>query len=126
MIQKFSILLFFLFVSNQIYSQVSQIEEISGMNSGDFDVFSFDEKKKSKKGEKKWPVSFIKSENLISEIVINRAGIIEEKYSPDLIESPAYFKGSKDIVITVLDERIYYYSYSIKTGATLKYIITNK
>ena len=107
-------------------SQLSQIDEISKISSGDFDVYSFDEKKKSKKSEKKWPVEFKTADTQITEVIVNRAGIIAEKYTPDLPEIPAYFKAEKEIVISVIDQRIYYYSYSIKTGSEIKYILTNK
>jgi hypothetical protein len=109
-------------------AQENQNVELGKLSSGTFTVNKVVENNGNFKFEtasKPWPVSFTKDGNNYSEITVNRAGIIEEKYQADLPGFPAYFKSeTSEIVLSAIDKKIYYYSYSVKTGASIKYIFS--
>jgi hypothetical protein len=111
-----------------INAQENQNIELGKLSSGNFTVNKVLENNGNFKFEiasKQWPISFTKDGNNYSEVTVNRAGIIEEKYQADLPGFPAYYKSeTSEIVITAIDKKIYYYSYSIKTGASIKYIFS--
>ena len=122
---NFIVLFLLAFISAGQRDQNIEIAEIS---SGNFTVYKAIGKQNDFKFEatsKPWPVELIKDGKVYTEILIKRAGIIDEKYQVDLPGCPAYYKSStSETVITVLDKKIYYYSYSIKTGATIQYILS--
>lgn len=109
-------------------AQENQNVELSKINTGNFPVYKVLENNGNFKFEaasKPWPINFKKEGNEFTEVIVNRAGIIEEKYQADLPGFPAYFKNTtSEIVITAIDKKIYYYTYSIKTGASIKYIFS--
>lgn len=117
-----------IFVLAKVNAQESQNTELAKLSSGNFTVYKIVENGSNFKFEtasKPWPVSLNKDGEDFTEIVINRAGIIEEKYQADLAGYPAYYKSSAtDIVITAIDKKIYYYTWSIKTGAAIKCIFS--
>lgn len=110
-------------------AQENQNTELSKLASGNFTVNKVVENGSNFKFEvaaKQWPISFKKEGENFTEVVVNRAGIIEEKYQADLPGYPAYFKSeTSEIVISAIDKKIYYYSYSVKTGASIKYIFSD-
>lgn len=109
-------------------AQESQNTELSKLASGNFTVNKVIENGSNFKFEvaaKQWPISFKKEGESFTEVVVNRAGIIEEKYQADLPGYPAYYKSeASEIVVTAIDKKIYYYTYSVKTGASIKYIFS--
>ena len=111
-----------------VKAQENQNIELSKLASGNFTVNKVIENGSNFKFEvaaKQWPISFKKEGESFTEVVVNRAGIIEEKYQADLPGHPAYFKSdASEIVISAIDKKIYYYSWSIKTGASIKYIFS--
>lgn len=111
-----------------VQAQESQNKELLKVNSGNLTVYKVVESGSSFKFEsasKPWPVSFAKEGEEFKEVIINRAGIIEEKYEADLPGFPAYFKSSSsEIVVSAIDGKLYYYSWSIKTGASIKYVFS--
>ena len=121
-----SLLLNLVFVN--INAQENQHVEFSKLNSGNFTVYKVVENKSNFKFEtasKPWPLSFKKEGDLYTEVLINRSGIIEEKYQADLPAFPAYYLSTgSEIVISAIDKKIYYYTWSIKTGAAIKYIFS--
>jgi hypothetical protein len=129
---KYSILsLLFLLLSTLGFGQENQHQEISKLSSGSIGVYKVIEKSRNnfkfEKASKPWPVELQESNGQYSEIKIKRAGIIDEAYSADLLKFPAYYSTTtSDIVVTVIDKKLYYYSWSIKTGAKIKYILTDK
>lgn len=109
-------------------AQESQNTELSKLASGNFTVNKVIENGSNFKFEvaaKQWPISFKKEGDSFTEVVVNRAGIIEEKYQADLPGYPAYYKSeTSEIVISAIDKKIYYYTWSVKTGASIKYIFS--
>lgn len=108
--------------------QKDQNKELAEITSGNFTVYKAVGKQNDYKFEtasKPWPVTLTKEGEVYTEILIKRAGIIDEKYQVDLPGCPAYFKSeTSDIIITAIDKKIYYYTYSIKTGADIQYILS--
>lgn len=122
--------LLFLGIAFCAYSQENQNIEIAKLEAGKFPVYKVVEKGyqdyKLEAATKAWPVDFIKNESAISAVLLKRAGIIDERYEADLPAFPAYYQaGTTNIVVTVLDRKIYYYSWSVKTGAKIEYILTS-
>lgn len=111
-----------------VKAQENQNTELSKLASGNFTVNKVVENGSNFKFEvaaKQWPISFKKEGESFTEVVVNRAGIIEEKYQADLPGYPAYFKSeTSEIVISAIDKKIYYYTWSVKTGASIKYIFS--
>jgi len=109
-------------------AQENQNFLLSKFSSGNFTVFKCVENGNNFKFEasaKPWPINFAKEGERITEITIKRAGIIEEKYQADLPNYPAYYKSiSSEIAVTALDDKLYYYTWSIKTGSSIKYIFS--
>lgn len=109
-------------------AQENQNTELSKLASGNFTVYKVIENGSNFKFEtasKQWPISFTKEGDFFKEVVVNRAGIIEEKYQADLPGFPAYYKSeTSEIVVSAIDKKIYYYTYSIKIGAAIKYIFS--
>ncbi len=122
LIQLLTVVLF------NLNAQENQNVELLKLTSGNFTVNKVVEGGSNFKFEtsaKPWPISFNKEGDRFTEIVINRAGIIEEKYQADLPGFPAYYKSTtSEIVITAIDKKIYYYTWSVKMGATIKYIFS--
>lgn len=110
-------------------AQENQNTELSKLTSGNFTVNKVVENGSNFKFEvaaKQWPISFKKEGENFTEVVVNRAGIIEEKYQADLPGYPAYYKNeASEIVISAIDKKIYYYTWSVKTGASIKYIFSD-
>ena len=109
-------------------AQKNQNEQISGMENGSYSVYKPIEKSYKKysleKAKKPWPVEFTKEGGLCSKVFIKRVGIIDEFYDADLPAEPAYYLNTtSNTVVTVIDKKIYYYSYSAKTGAKIDYIL---
>lgn len=112
------------------FSQSNQNVEAQKIQSGSFEVYKKKEKGYNRfyfdKATKPWPVSITVTDGKVPEILIKRVGIIEELYKADLPDYPAYyFGGNEDINISVLDKKIYYYTYSVKSGANISYILSN-
>jgi len=121
-----SILLIFSFFKTS--AQENQNILLSKFSSGNFAVYKCVENGSNFKFEasaKPWPITFAKEGERFMEITIKRAGIIEEKYQADLPNYPAYYKSAiSEIVVSAIDDKIYYYTYSIKTGSAIKYIFS--
>ena len=120
-----------LLVSFFNFSQDNQNIEVSKLESGLFSVYKMQERGHKKYifelAKKQWPVEIFPEGNNIPKILIKRVGIVDEFYKADLPDHPAYyFGGNAEICVTVIDEKIYYYTYSAKSGATINYILTNK
>ncbi|WP_338761598.1 hypothetical protein WAF17_15815 [Bernardetia sp. ABR2-2B] len=112
----------------KVEAQQSQNELLKNFTATSLNIFKLTEPKyhkyKFEKVSKPWPISLEKNGNSISKLVINRAGIIEEPYAPDLKEYPAYFKDKKHRVVFI-DDNFYYIKWS-GGKATIKYILTEK
>lgn len=123
-------LLVFLGVALCAHSQENQNIEIAKLEAGNFPVYKVIDKGyqeyKLEAATKPWPVEFVKKETAVSAVLLKRAGIIDEKYEADLPDFPAYYQASTtNIVLTAIDKKIYYYSWSVKTGSKIEYILTS-
>ena len=112
-------------------SQENQNTEIGKIASGKFTVNKVIEKSRNtfrfEKASKPWPVEFKTNGEVCEEILVKRAGIIDETYKADLLKFPAYYStATSEIVVSVIGKKIYYYKWSIKTGAEIIYILSEK
>jgi hypothetical protein len=128
--QPLFILIFIFFQSNHSIAQKNQNIEISALENGNFTVYKVLEisynNTKFEKAAKPWPINFIKENDEIKSISLKRAGVIDESYQSDLPGFPAYYYSpTSEIVISVIDKKIYYYKWSAKSGAEILYILTN-
>ena len=109
-------------------AQENQNTELSKLNSGSFTVYKVIENGSNLKLEaaaKPWPVTFNKEGDVFTEVIVSRSGIIEEKYTADLPTYPAYYMNTGlETVVTAIDKKVYYYTWSIKTGSSIKYIFS--
>lgn len=117
-------------ITFDVFSQENQNVEIAQLESGNFPVYKVVEKGyqdyRFEAATKSWPVEFYKNGNDVTGMLVKRAGIIEEKYEADLPGFPAYYKTSTtDIVLSVIDKKIYYYTWSVKSGAKIEYILSS-
>jgi hypothetical protein len=118
-------------VSTFSFSQDNQNLEVSKIESGSYPVYKMLERGYEKYifelAKKQWPVEIFPEGDLIPKILIKKVGIVEEYYKADLPAFPAYyFGGNAEICITVIDEKIYYYTWSGKSGAEISYILTKE
>lgn len=74
-----------------------------------------------------WPISFHKGvgtdemgNTVVDKVIVNRAGVIEEEFVPDLKQHPAYFR-MESTRLTFLKNKAYYYTWK-HDQATIKYI----
>ncbi len=111
------------FISSKLLAQQSQNELLKDFSATSLNVFKATDSK-FEKVKKPWPIKLEKNGDAISKLIINRAGVIEEPYEPDLASYPAYFKDKKYRVVFV-DGNFYYITWS-RSKATIKYILTEK
>lgn len=122
------IIIFFCF-SISLIAQDNQNIETAKLETGSYQVYKVLEKGYNKYvfelAKKKWPVEFFKNGEECSKILVKRVGIIDEFYEADLPGYPAYYlTNSSNVVVTVIDKKIYYYTWTASKGATLKYILS--
>ena len=111
------------------FSQENQNIETAKLETGSYQVYKTIEKGYKKyifqQAKKNWPVEFFKSDNACSKILVKRVGIVEEFYKADLPAFPAYyFGGNAEINVTVINKKIYYYSWTESNGSSIKYILS--
>lgn len=102
-------------------AQKNQHEELSNLSSGKFSIFKPDGDKIVASG-KPWPVEIVKSGSKVEKIVLQRAGIIEEEFKPDLANHPAYFLFESQRLAT-LENAIFYFTWK-GVQANIKYVLT--
>lgn len=114
--------------STSLLAQQSQNELLKNFTATSLNIFKVEKNNNGKpifeKAGKPWPITIEKSGDAISKLIINRAGVIEEIYEPDLAEYPAYFKDTKHRIVFV-EDNFYYIQWS-SGKATIKYILTEK
>lgn len=123
------VLLLLLMISTFGFSQDNQNIETSKLESGSYQVYKVTEISYDKytfnQAKKNWPVEFFKEGDKCPKILIKRVGIVEEFYEADLPDYPAYYlTAATNIVVTVIDKKIYYYTWSASKGAEIKYILS--
>lgn len=110
-----------------VAQNLNQNQQAKNFAEGDFAAFKFDDRKKVIAGGKAWGVKMTKGNTdgtgstMITELVLNRAGIIEETYKPDLANHPAYFTG-EGIRVMFFDGKLFYYAWK-SAAAEIKYIL---
>ncbi len=121
-------LLIALFGFQLVAQTPNQNQVVKNFADGDYAAFKFDDRKKVVAGGKAWGVKFTKDSKqdgggntIITELVLNRAGIIEETYKPDLANHPAYFTG-EGIRVQFFDGKLFYYAWK-SAAAEIKYIL---
>ncbi len=116
------------YFSSKSLAQQSQNELLKTFTATSVNVFKVEKNKKGnpvfEKSAKPWPITLEKNGDAISKVIINRAGVIEEPYEPDLKEYPAYFKDIKHRIVFI-DDNFYYIQWS-SGKATIKYVLTEK
>ncbi len=124
----YSYLLLTLSVGSALAQNLNQNQQVKSFADGDYTAFKFDDSKKIVAGGKAWGVKIIKSSQqdgtgspIVTELVLNRAGIIEENYKPDLPNHPAYFTG-EGIRVMFFDGKLFYYAWK-SAAAEIKYIL---
>jgi len=96
---------------------------------GDYTCYKFDEKKRTPFASgKPWGVSFTTSgkdgdgNQIISQLVLNRAGVIEEIFVPDLPNHPAYFTYNS-IRAMYMDGKLFYYTWVSGAPKEIKFVL---
>ena len=96
---------------HSLKAQQSQNELLDNFTTASLTIFKViplqDNTYTFEKTSKPWPVSLEKNGQNISKLIINRAGIIEEPYQPDLKSYPAYFKDQRHRIVFI-DDNFYY------------------
>lgn len=126
---RISIVILLLASSFGAKAQKNQNDQIIGRLKDDSYAVYKAVKKGSKtsleKATKPWPVQYFEGNDGIEKILVKRVGLIDEYYDVDLPKFPGYFQNSSSgICLTAIDNKLFYYNYSSKSGATIKYILT--
>ena len=124
--KSFFWLLLFLFGTVSSFSQVkNQNEILFSFSSGKYTVYKVEKisykKYKMVAVKKQWPIVFTKSENEVTELVVKRAGILDEQFIPDVPGYPAYFAFGQ-YRLSFIENIGIYYSWNGKEQATTKYV----
>lgn len=116
-------------LNTNIYGQENQHQLLKSVESGSFSIFKSvgpSYKKKWETVKKPWPVIIEKKEGNIQSVLVKRAGILDEKFVPDIAAMPAYFKFNVKR-LTYLDGKIYYYKWIGKTSsAEIEYVLVKQ
>jgi hypothetical protein len=114
--------------SATLFAQKNQNEYAGKFVSGQYSVFKVIEKSYNKyvfePVKKKWPIEVTSDGGSISQVLVKRAGIIDEIFKPDVPNYPAYF-GFQDLRVTYIDGLLYYYKWTSKNAAEIKYIMSS-
>lgn len=118
-------------IFNICFAQENQYSEMAELHSGSFTVHKVVDKGygdyKIETATKPWPVSFDGEGNKVTSVLVKRAGIIDEKYEIDLPGFPAYYtNATSGICVSAIAGKLYYYTYSIKSGSSISYILSEK
>lgn len=110
------------------FGQQNQNIEMSKIESGSYLVFKPVEKSYNKfvfeQAKKNWPVELFQEGNRFPKILIKKVGILDEFYEADLPNYPAYYLTKvSNINITVIDKKVFYYTWTASKGATINYIL---
>ncbi|MGV6861836.1 MAG: hypothetical protein ACWA41_08685 [Putridiphycobacter sp.] len=128
--KKGLLIIYFTALFNLVFAQDNQNIETAKMENGSYKVYKTIQKSYNKNifelAKKPWPIEFYKTDDQTPKILIKRVGIVEEFYTADLPAYPAYyFGGNGDINVSIIAKKVYYYTWSAKSGANIQYILTN-
>lgn len=108
---RYSILVFLLLFFFRAESQYqSQLELSKKFSDGNYIVYRNDQGKLDKVA-KLWPISIVRSGDVIEKIIVKRAGVVDEEYIPDLKDAPGYFVY-EDYRLIFLDNMLMCYKQS--------------
>lgn len=121
---KLKLALLTFFVALLSWSQKNQNEILSSYQSGKYSVYKVEKvshnKYKMVAVKKQWPLEFSKTGDGVTQVLVKRSGILDEKFTPDVPGHPAYFSFSTYRLSFIEDVGIYY-SWNGKEQATTKY-----
>lgn len=107
------------------FAQKNQNEILNSYNSGKFSVYKVDKVSynnyKFNKVKKPWPIEFTKSGADVTNVLVKRAGILDENFKPDVPGHPAYFSFS-NYRLTFIDNLGIYYTWNSKEQAAARYV----
>lgn len=103
-----------------VAAQKNQHEELSSFSNGKLTVFKPENDKFISSG-KPWPYEVNKSGSRVQKIILQRAGIIEEIFLPDLDNHPAYFLFESQR-LAAFEGSIFYFTWK-GDMATIKYVL---
>lgn len=106
------------FVSFLSSAQQNQNEWFANINSGKLTIYK-PEGDKLVSSKKPWPFEVVKQGSKVEKVLLQRAGIIEEEFLPDLITHPAYFLFESQR-IAGFENAIFYFTWR-NENATIKY-----
>ncbi|WP_299109300.1 hypothetical protein [uncultured Tenacibaculum sp.] len=110
-----------------VLGQKNQNEILAGFQSGKYTVFKVEKvsykKYKMVKVKKQWPIQITKGGTEVSNVLVKRAGILDENFIPDVPGHPAYF-SFKSYRLTFINGLGIYYSWNGKEQATTKYVFS--
>ncbi len=105
-----------------VFGQESQNKILENFESGSYTVYKLDAKKNFVKVKKTWPVEITKKGNDVSSVLIKRAGILEELFTPDVPGYPAYF-AFNNFRLSFMKSYAVYYEWNGKQEAKTKYVL---
>lgn len=119
--------LIILFLAFTVQSQKNQNEILTDFQSGKYSVYKVEKvsykKYKMVKVKKQWPIEISKSGNNVTNVLVKRAGILDENFKPDVPGHPAYF-NFKAYRLTFINDLGIYYTWNGKEEATTKYVFS--
>jgi hypothetical protein len=116
--------LLFLWCSS-VKSQESQNTILSNFESGNYIIYKVNDKKKFELVKKKWPVEITKQGDKVSQVLVKRAGILDELFKVDVPGYPAYF-AFQTFRLSFIKNYAVYYEWNGKQQATTKYILVKE
>ncbi|MEN9548388.1 MAG: hypothetical protein RIR12_979 [Bacteroidota bacterium] len=84
------LLCFFLITTASKAQYQTQLDLANNFTDGNYTVYRNDQGKLDKVA-KLWPISIVRTGNVIDKIIVKRAGVVDEEYIPDIKEAPGYF-----------------------------------
>jgi hypothetical protein len=124
----YTYLLLTLSLGSALAQNLNQNQQVKSFADGDYAAFKFDDSKKIVAGGRAWGVKITKGSEqdgtgspIVTELVLNRAGVVEETFKPDLPNHPAYFIG-ESVRVLFFDGKIFYYNWK-NANAEIKYIL---
>ena len=103
-------------------AQQSQHEILKTYDSGSFTVYKVNEKGKFEEIKKKWPINFSKNGESVTDILVKRAGILDESFKPDVPGYPAYYLYNAFRLTFQPNYAAYYTWDSRRSQAKAKYV----
>lgn len=119
---RFLILLFMFTLPVLAFSQYkNQHEILSNYTSGNYTVYRNDQGKLDKVN-KQWPVVINRSaDNKVENVLVKRAGVVDETFIPDLPEQPGYFSYDAAKLIFFENYAVYYKQNNSSINSSVTY-----